>query len=130
MRDHHKEIEALGATVLFLSFGQAWQAKRWLQETSVSYPLLLDPERRIYKAYGLKRSITKAWHPRMFLYYFRLLWKGRKLRPVQGDPYQLGGDFVVDSQGIIRYAHPSDDPLDRPDIVTVLNALENACHRQ
>jgi alkyl hydroperoxide reductase subunit AhpC len=130
VRDHHKEIEALGATVLFLSFGQIWQAKRWLEETGVPYPLLLDPDRRVYRAYGLKRSIAAAWHPRMFVYYFRLLRRGRKLRPIQGDPYQLGGDFVVDRKGILRFAHPSRDPLDRPDIVTVLNALENACQTE
>ena len=108
-----------------LSFGQEWQAKRWLEETQSPFPLLLDPDRRVYRAYGLERSVAKAWHPRMFLYYFRLLLKGRKLRPIQGDTNQMGGDFIVDHGGIVRFAHPSEDPADRPSIETLLQTLKS-----
>jgi len=85
--------------------------------------MLLDPDRTVYRAYGLERSKTKVWHPAVFLTYFRLLLKGRKLRPVQGDPYQLGGDFLIDRQNVVRLARPSDNPADRPTIEEILRAL-------
>ncbi|WP_395095221.1 AhpC/TSA family protein [Armatimonas sp.] len=82
---------------------------------------LLDPKRPAYTAFGLGSSVLAAWHPKMFLYYFRLLAKGRKLMPVRGNPYQLGGDFLIDQQGIVLFAHPSDDPADRPSISEILS---------
>ena len=124
MRDHHEQLEGLGATVLLISFGQEPQAKRWLEQTNAPFPLALDPDRRVYRAYGLERSVAKSWHPKMIAHYLGLLLKGRKLLPIQGDPNQLGGDFIVDRQGIVRYAHPSDDPADRPSIQVLLRALE------
>ncbi len=125
MRDHHEELEAHGVRALLVSFGQEWLARRWMQETNAPFPLLMDPERSVYRAYGLERSFAKSWHPRMLLHYLGLLLKGRKLRPIQGDPIQLGGDFIVDSQGIVRYAHPSEDPADRPSFQQILEALKS-----
>ena len=125
MRDHHEELEAVGVRVLLLSFGQEWQAREWMQETKAPFPLLLDPERSVYHAYGLERSFVKSWHPRTLLNYLGLLLKGRKLHPIQGDPNQLGGDFIVDTRGIVRYAHPSEDPADRPSFERISEALKN-----
>ena len=102
--------------MLLISFGTPEQARCWLEETGAPFPLLLDPDRGSYRAYGLERSVRRVFHPRVFLAYFRLMLQGRKLRPIQGDPYQLGGDFIVDSRQIVRYAHPSADPADRPDV--------------
>ena len=125
MRDHKDQLEALGLRVYLLSFGQEWQAKRWLEETQTPFPLLLDPDRRVYRAYGLKRSASKSWNPKMILHYLCLILKGRKLRPIQGDPNQLGGDFIVDQEGTVRLAWPSEDPVDRPSIETLLHTLKS-----
>ena len=110
--------------VLLVSFGTAWQAKRWREETQSPFSLLLDPERCVYRAYGLKRSAARSWHPRAILSNLLLLLKGRKLRPFQGDPNQLGGDFLIDKQGIVRFAHPSEDSADRPSMKTLQLALK------
>lgn len=123
MRDHHAQLEAAGAAVLLIGFGAPEQARRWLEETGAPFPMLLDPNRGSYRAYGLVRSVWRVFHPRVFLAYFRLMLLGRKLRPVQGDPYQLAGDFIVDKEQIVRYAHPSADPSDRPDIQALLSRL-------
>jgi hypothetical protein len=42
------------------------------------------------------------------------------------DTSQLGGDFIVDRNGILRLVHPSHDPTDRPSVeklIEILNAL-------
>ncbi len=61
----------------------------------------------------------------MLLHYFRLILKGGKLRPIQGDPSQLGGDFIVDNEGIVRFSRPSEDPADRPSVEALLRALKS-----
>ncbi len=94
----------------------------WLEETGVPFPLLLDSERKVYRAYGLGRSVLQVWKPRVLVHYLRLVLAGRRLKPAQGDIYQLGGDFIVDEQGTVRLIHPSKDPTDRPSVDSLLTA--------
>ncbi|WP_395146268.1 AhpC/TSA family protein [Armatimonas sp.] len=123
MRDHEQELQARGIEVVLISFAPPELARHWLEATQFPFPLFLDPERRAYVAFGLGSSVLAAWHPKMFLYYFRLLAKGRKLMPVKGDPYQLGGDFLLDVQGSVRLAYPSSDPADRTPLSQILAAV-------
>ncbi len=55
--------------------------------------------------------------------YVRLLAAGRKWRGIQGDSAQLGGDFIVDTNGVVQLAYPSHDPTDRPSVGHLLNLL-------
>jgi hypothetical protein len=36
----------------------------------------------------------------------------------------LGGDFIIDANGIIRLSHPSRDPIDRPPVSQLLAVLK------
>lgn len=72
--------------------------------------------------------MLRTWGWRNLSYYARQLFTGRKLRGIQGDAHQLGGDYLVDSTGIVRLAHPSHDPTDRPTIATLLNTLRALPH--
>jgi AhpC/TSA antioxidant enzyme len=116
-------LQARGVEVVLISFATPELARHWQEATQFPFPMFLDPERSAYRAFGLGSSVLAAWHPKMFLYYFRLLVKGRKLMPVKGDPYQLGGDFLLDAQGSVRFAYPSADPADRPPLSDILNAV-------
>jgi len=44
-------------------------------------------------------------------------------RGIQGDSGQLGGDFIVDANGVIQLAYRSYDPTDRPPMSELLNVL-------
>jgi hypothetical protein len=47
--------------------------------------------------------------------------------PAKGDDVlQLGGDFVLDANSRLRYAHPSCNPTDRPSAATLLQTLRDA----
>jgi peroxiredoxin len=109
--------------VLIISFGTMPAAERWLEETFNPFRLLLDPERAVYKAYGLKRSLARSWNLRTIWRYVQLLTSGRRWRGIQGDSAQLGGDFVVDADGIVQLAYQSYDPTDRPDVDDLLSIL-------
>ncbi len=116
--DALKEVQ-----VLTISFSAGHWADGWAQETGSPYPLLLDPERISYRAYQLRSSRLRSWGPNVLWRYVKLLMAGEHLRPAQGDPNQLGGDFIIDADGIIRLAHPSKDPVDRPAVATLLSTL-------
>lgn len=123
LRQHAAEFEALNVRLVVVSFGLAHQARAWLEETGSPFTLLLDPERAAYRAYGLQRSLLRSWEPKVWLEYARLLVAGRRWRGIQGDSGQLGGDFIIDRKGIVRLAHPSRDPTDRPSVAELLGAL-------
>ena len=54
------------------------------------------------------------------LFYAKALLRGEKLKEKRGDTDQMGGNFIVDAKGIVRFAYPSRDPTDRPEIAEML----------
>ncbi len=100
-----------------VSFATPERTATFREATQASYDIGCDVERAAYGEYGLTRgSRWQVWHPRVLWRYVRLLWGGSKLLiPAKGDDLnQLGGDFVVDADGVIIYAHRSVRPDDRP----------------
>ena len=124
LRSYVAELEALLTRVVLISFGSTLGAKTWLEETKAPFLILLDPQRIAYRAYGLERSLLRSWEPKVWWHYARLILAGQRWRGIQGDSSQLGGDFIVDQNGIIRLAYSSHDPTDRPTISQLMAVLE------
>jgi len=127
------ELEALNTDVLLVTFSSAGYARKWLQETCAPFVLLLDRERTTYRTYGLQRSLARSWNLRTIRRYVELLRSGRQWKGIQGDSAQLGGDFIIDSDGYVRMAYRSHDPTDRPDaniLMQVLRELKQADTQQ
>jgi len=123
---HRDEFKRLNAGVLVVSFSSRTEASRaWLEETCSSFTMLLDPERKVYRAYGLKRSWLRIWNPIAGWDYIRLLLSGQRVRGIEADPYQLGGDFIVDSTGVLRLAYRSRVATDYPPVADLLALLNN-----
>lgn len=121
---HQADLQTLNTRVVILSFGSLPAMGEWLAATQSPFTVGLDPERRAYRAYGLERSYWRSRNLRTRWFYLRAWLAGTPIpRPFGDDPSQLGGDFVVDRHGVLRLAHPSRDPLDRPSAATVLAAL-------
>ena len=119
----YPEIDALNTNVVAVSFGIEYWARMWMQETNSPFPVLLDPERGSYTAYGLDSSFWRAWGPRNMLYYAKALLRGKKLQEHRGDTDQMGGNFIVDAEGVVRFTYPSRDPTDRPGIGELMDVL-------
>jgi peroxiredoxin len=124
--EHHAELQRRGASVLVLSFGRPDVVEGYRRRLALPFPVAADPERRAYAAYGLLTGSTWAiWHPRVLLRYLVLLLRGLPLRrPARDDDLaQLGGDFVIGADGVLRFAYRSRRPDDRPDVAALLAAL-------
>ncbi|TFH48092.1 MAG: hypothetical protein E4H01_07005, partial [Lysobacterales bacterium] len=117
------ELERLGVQVLLVTFSSNKYGRIWLEQVCPVFHLLIDHERTAYRAYSLKRSYAQSWNLKTMWRYTQLLLSGRKWRGIQGDSAQLGGDFVIDAQGIIRLSHPSRDPTDRVAVEEVLSVF-------
>jgi hypothetical protein len=96
-----------------------------MDEVCDTFTVLLDRERVVYKAYQLERSRLRAWHPRVvWLYIKRWFQRGEFYDSHGDDTSQLGGDFIVDKNGLLRLVHPSHDPTDRPSANELLDMLK------
>jgi peroxiredoxin len=101
----------------------------FLRHSPQPFPVVCDPDRTTYRAFGLER--TSFWsflRPSVLWGYLRLIFRGSKvLLPYEGeDVYQLGGDFLLDRTGRITYAYRSRTATDRPTIQTLLDAIRDA----
>jgi peroxiredoxin len=124
LRSHEIDLEARDTRVTIISFGTPALAQKWIEETQTAFQFLVDPERVVYHAFGLESSLVRSWNLRTWFTYTKLMFQGRRWRGIQGDSSQLGGDFILDQQGIIRMAYRSHDPTDRPTLKAILQALD------
>ncbi|CAG5928458.1 unnamed protein product [Menidia menidia] len=119
-------LEARAVRVLVVSFGGPEGARLWLDQTSCPFPMLLDPQRKIYRSFGLGSSYAKVMRFGCLLQYSEFVAAGRDFPDVPPrlleDIYQMGGDFLLDDGGKVLLRHPSKIPLDRPSVDAILQA--------
>jgi len=118
-------LAATGIGLVVVTQSKVEVLSRFLQRTPKEYTFVTDPERLAYAAFGLERTPWWSYfHPGVIWRYLRALLRGRRLRmPYPGeDVSQLGGDFLLDRRGRIRFAYASQLPTDRPSIESILAA--------
>lgn len=85
MCQHLPEFETLNTRIVVISFGRPDQARIWLGETNTPFTLLLDPERKAYRAYGLEYSLLRSWGLNVWRRYAQLLESGVVFRTIAGN---------------------------------------------
>lgn len=127
MIDRKEEIAAAGGEVVLVAYDdKSLLDAKILKGLSVPFRLLLDQDKKSYKAWGLGRTgLTGAMlSPELNWRYLKLLLKGERFLGFAPDMFQLGGDFVIDKEGKIVFAHRMRNNGDRPDIEQLLKALK------
>ena len=123
----HRErgaIEARGASIAFVGNGGRRFARAFVEELGLDVPVYVDPGLRAYEALGLRRGVVAALaSPSVLAHAARAMRAGFRQKGVQGDPWQLGGVFVVAPGGELRYAYASEAAGDHPPLDAVLATL-------
>lgn len=123
MRDRVEDIRAAGAELVIVGNGAASFAKAFREDFGLDGPVLVDPELRAYRAAGLRRGRVELLSLRLPGNALRALRSGARQSGVQGDPWQLGGVFVIRPGGELVYRHVSSEAGDHPPLEDVLSAL-------
>lgn len=124
MRDHEDELRQRKLRIVVVTFENSIFARSYAEETSLSWPLLVDDTRQTYRSYGmLTASFWDVWGPRTWWAYAKGLLKGEKLHKSEGDVYQRGGDVLIDPSGIVRLHHVGVGPSDRPSVKAILSRI-------
>lgn len=125
MRQHYPEIQARNAVVIAVSFEPRDRLFQLARQVRTTFHLLSDPERDIYRAYRLTRShLLQLLSPGTVLAYVKLLARGRMYHFRRSDLRQMGGDFVIDAEGVVRYQHRSAAPHDRPSVQELMDVID------
>lgn len=127
LRERKDTLERLGAVVLAVTFEAPNEVAEFARREKLPFPLLIDPGRRAYQAFGLRRArLAKTLTWATARYYLKALLHGHLPRRTHGDVGQLGGDFVLDPEGRVVFARPSEGPADRPTPEEIIQAVEMA----
>ncbi len=129
MLDRKKEIDELGAAVLLVAYDEpSLLEAKMLHQLELPFPLALDRERTAYAAWGLGRTnlLGAMLSPSLNWRYFRLLLAGERFLGFAPDMFQLGGDFVVDPEGVVSFAYRMRNNGDRAAVDTLFDELAAA----
>ncbi len=122
-------LAAAGCSVLVVCQAKPEVLSRYLARSDWHVPVVSDPDRAAYAAFGLERTGWLTFlRPKVLAGYARGMLRGYGLKaPYAGeDVLQLGGDFVLDRGGRVVFAYRSAEPTDRPSAESLLAALPPA----
>ena len=126
MAQHKSEFDRRGIRILVVSFVEPSKLALYQKRHRWPFPVLADPERKAYQTFALpKLSLWRVFSPSTLKLYRQLMHRGVKQERHGGaDVFQSGGDFLLDREGNILYAHRSKDPADRPTVTTLLQKID------
>ena len=102
-------------------------AHEWARSSEMPWPVLVDTDRSLYRAYGMDRGTVWAiWGPANWAPWARGVASGHAPRLPTDDTLQRGGNVVVDPDGIVALHHVGDGPADRPTVDTMLRPVKRA----
>src|SRR3712207_5517936 len=103
--------------------GTPAHAHAFKQETGVTFPVLLSPDKAAYRAMDLERASTaQVFAPRAALASLKRI-RHQPLRAPEQDWHQLGGAFVIAPGGEVVFARRARRRADEPDVDALAPAL-------
>jgi peroxiredoxin len=131
LRGKKEELEAVGARVFAVSFEPPEEVRAFLDYEQQPFPILADVERRGYAAFGF--AALKGWQQykvadlsTLRVYATGILLHGHMWRFRRHQMAQLGGNVVIDANGVVTFVHASSDPADRPKPDVLVDAVRRA----
>jgi peroxiredoxin len=114
LRDRQAEIERAGLQIVIVTPERPLPSREFAEQFALPFPLLTDPRREAYRAYGLTEATRgQLVRPHVWVRAAGIAVRGT----MQGKPdnrasRQLPGTAIVDMHGRLRFLHHADDPSD------------------
>ena len=136
LRSKYPDIVERGAAVIAVAQGDPLQAAHFVNQFRIPFPLLADPLRQAFQAYGLSAgSLAQTIGPRVIRQMVGTGIQGylpgvtEHVRIMTGKDSaslrQLGGTFVVGQGGMLRYAQVGTPIYKHPPLDELWAALAN-----
>jgi len=126
VQNKKEDFERRGVLVAVVSFAPPDKLVVYQQHRNWPFLILSDPQRAAYARFELGRlSWLRIFGPATISLYTRIMLKGRRFHYYGADDYQQGGgNFILDRQGKVLFAHRSQTPADRPAPDTLIDAID------
>jgi peroxiredoxin len=98
LRDRYAEFEERGTKVLAIAPDTLENARTYFQTNEIPFPCLPDPDRQVFRQYDVKSAMISLG--------------------------QRPGLFIIDKDGIVRYAHLGWQQWEIPTIDETLKQLD------
>ena len=98
MRDRHEEFEQRGAQVLAIAPDTLENARNYFQTNDIPFPCLPDPDRQVFRQYDVKSAMISLG--------------------------QRPGLFIIDKEGVVRYAYLGWQQWEIPSVDEILAQLD------
>ncbi|XP_077992630.1 uncharacterized protein LOC144446681 [Glandiceps talaboti] len=122
------EVVSAGGRVLLVSFFSQQAGVKWLEEMQCPFDMLLDPDKQLYKEIGLGYSLCKVWEMQVMHYYVTQIASKRalpkRLSEKSEDIHQMGGDFIINTDGKMEFIYYSRKSTDRPTVDQLIDSLK------
>lgn len=101
--------------------------REFQRKEPLPFPILRDPRRNGYRFFGIeRRPIHRVYRPATIWYYIKRFFQGQMPEWVKADPYQLGGDVLLDGVGSVLWVYRSSEPADRPSVDDILMEIDES----
>lgn len=116
-------MQAAGLRIVAVGIGEPRHAQRYGAQLAPSITCVSYPTPEVHQRYSLKRgSALVLLDLRMWQNSARAAQGGHKQGHDTGDTAQLGGTFIVDAAGVLRYIYLSQVAGDHPAFSAILAA--------
>jgi peroxiredoxin len=126
LRDHAGDIARAGLQIVVIAPDHPEAAARFATQLRLPFPILCDPTREAYRAYGLTEgSFGQLVNPRVIVRGIGAVARGTlQGKPDRQNARQLPGTVIIDHEGRIRFQHRARDASDHLAVRRLLHAAE------
>lgn len=123
MRRDTQRYEAAGLQIVLVGLGSPEKAAQFRKALGLPFTVLCDPDKTAYQAFGLTRRMRLATEARLQGIVRVIADTARYGGALtEQDMVQLGGVFIIDRTGHVRFAYAALRAADRPALEDVLAA--------
>ena len=130
MRQQYSNIQGFVGEVVAVSFEPMERVSQLAFQLQLPFPVLSDPERKTYEAYDLgSGSWRRIFSPGTVWAYLKHFALGGRCDHKSSDWKQLGGDFILDTNGFVTFEHHCTAPHNHPQVGQLISLLGMARSR-
>lgn len=126
LEQHQAELQAAGLRLAAVGIGEPKHAQRYCGTLAPSVTCLANKTLEAYRAFGLKQGgVGQLIGPAVLAAGARAAGRGHTQGETTGNSFMLGGVFVVDRGGVIRFADYDEYAGDHPVFAHILAAARD-----
>ncbi len=121
---HYEMLKRHGIDIALVIMGGAKDAQEFHDRLKLTYPVYGDPDQSVYKAFNVPRgNVWQVAGPQLWWEGLKALSRSGIGRP-RGDLMQLGGTYLIDTNGQIVWSFRPSSSVEFPNIDEIVVAAD------